>query len=116
VIHSGERQVDRGGLPATIHLEVPFEVPGGVIRARGPSADRRCRRVRAASSIGADMLPVGILRPGRQRRPLQIPPVALDRARDSTLIARRLLVEADFRACEAATSALVAGPRTDPDV
>jgi hypothetical protein len=92
VIDSREREVHRRWLPGPLDLQMTLEVPGGVIAPPGIS-DRHPGLGPSGEpgTIGADMLAVRVPGPGRQRRPLQISRVALDRRRDR-LVAGALLV------------------------
>jgi hypothetical protein len=89
------RLIHRRGLPAPLGLQVALEVPCRVISP--PRIQDREPRLGASGqpgSIRADMLTVRIPRPGRQRRPLQIPQIPLHSAVDVTdrtaaLVSRR---------------------------
>jgi glyoxylase-like metal-dependent hydrolase (beta-lactamase superfamily II) len=89
---AGDVEMVQRRLPAPLDLQMPLEVARRVITpprvsdrhpGLGPSGE--------PGTIGADMLAVCIPGPDRQRRPLQISRVALDRRRDR-LVADALLV------------------------
>ena len=90
---------------------MPLEVARRMIAPpRIGDRERRLGPSGQPGTIRADMLAVRIPRPDRQRRPLQIPQIALDRRVDVAAAAPRLLVDADFGRCEAATAGLVDDP------
>jgi hypothetical protein len=111
VIDRREREVHRRGLPAPLALQPPLEVSGGVV-ARPRILERRlaARPLAQPRAIRRDMLRVCVARARRQRRPLQIPRVALKRRGDRVAAVAGLLVDAAFLGCGPATTRLVDDP------
>ena len=98
MIHRGERQVDRGRLPAPVDLQMPLEVPCRVIPR--PRIAQRIPSIAASGkpgTLGSDVRGLRLLRPGRQRRPLKILQIALDRPRDRVAVDRALVSGSGFR-------------------
>ena len=83
MIDRREREVHRRRLPPQIDLQIPLEVPRRVIAPpRVADRERRLGSSGQPGSISADMLTVGIPRPGRQRRPPQVLQIPRDRGVD----------------------------------
>ena len=88
VVDGGERQVDRRGLPAAVDLQMPLEVPSGVVpRLRVGERLRAVPAARQPGTVGGDVLAVGVLRSRCERRTLELAQAPLDGGRDRSTAA-----------------------------
>jgi len=97
VVDGGERKVHGRGLPAAVDLKMPLEIPSGVVPRLGiDDRGRAFAALRQPSAVCGDVLAIGVLGPGCERRPLELSQAPPDRGQDRP-IAALLVSRSRFR-------------------